>query len=96
MQIGNEGKAQVHLNLGSNCSSSDGSRAGESRGHSTRKSKIPGGDRLRSTSSSHTQLGGKLCYNLVSGGVIALPTLSSIPPRSNMFIADIASYDSCW
>merc|ERR1719209_972301 len=43
------GRVQAHvrsycihcLNLGSNCSSSDSSRAGESRGHSTRKSKIP-------------------------------------------------------
>jgi hypothetical protein len=29
--------------------------------------------------------------DLVSGGVMALPTLRNMPPRSNMFIALIAS-----
>ena len=42
-----KGRQKVHLNLGSNCSSSDSSRAGESRGHSTRKSKIPAGAQIK-------------------------------------------------
>lgn len=32
--------------------------------------------------------------SLVSGGVMAMPTLSSIPPRSNRFIAEIASWQA--